>query len=114
MNHKQEEGQDVISWKEELRNLAATRDPALNIVHESIDPDHQQCMEDIMEDTVTSRLSQEPKNVKGDISIREGLILLDARKLILSIPAIKPILARLHVGHAGQEKTLTLAYQLFF
>ena len=39
-----------------LAYLAATRDPALDIVHESIDPDYQQCMEDIIEDTVTSRL----------------------------------------------------------
>ena len=37
-----------------LAYLAATRDPALDIVHESIDPDYQQCMEDIIEDTVTS------------------------------------------------------------
>ena len=66
-------------------------------------------MQDIIEDTVTSRLSQQLKNVKGDISIREGLILLDARRIALPKPGIKPILARLHVKHAGQEKTLTLA-----
>ena len=71
-------------------------------------------MEDIIEDTVTSRLSQQLENFKGDISIREGLILLDARRIILPKPAIKPILARLHVRHVGQEKTLTLAKQLFF
>ena len=97
-----------------LAYLAATRDLALDIVYESTDPDYQQCIEDVIGDTVTSRLSQELKNVKGDIIIREGLILLDARRILLPTPAIKPILAQLHVGHAGQEKTLTLANQLFF
>ena len=40
-----------------LAYLVATKDPALNIVHESIDQDYQQCITDIIEDTVTSRLS---------------------------------------------------------
>ena len=35
-----------------LAYLAATKDPALNIVHESIDQDYQQCITDIIEDTV--------------------------------------------------------------
>ena len=96
-----------------LAYLIATRDPALNIVHEAIDQDYQQCMADIIEDTVISRLSQ-LKSVKGDISLKDGLILLDSRRVILPIPAIKPILARLHIGHAGQEKTITLANQLYF
>ena len=41
-----------------LPYLAATKDPTLDIVHESIDPDYQLCMDDIIEDIVTSRLSQ--------------------------------------------------------
>ena len=47
-----------------LAYLVATKGPALNIVHESIDQDYQQCMTDIIEDTVTSRLSQQLKNCK--------------------------------------------------
>ena len=66
----------------------ATKDPALKIVHESIDQDYQQCITDIIEDTVTSRLSQQLKSIKGDISVKDNLIMLDSRRIVLPIPAI--------------------------
>ena len=47
----------MIQVNTALAYVTATRDPALNIVHKSIYPNYQQCMEDIIEDTVTSRLS---------------------------------------------------------
>ena len=48
------------------------------------------------------------KSNKGDISIRDGLLMLDAKRIILPKQAKKPIMERLHIGHAGQEKTTTL------
>ena len=53
-----------------LAYLVATKDPALNMVHESINHDYQQCITDIIEDTVTSGLSQQLKSIKGDNSVR--------------------------------------------
>ena len=43
-----------------LAYLVATKDPALNIVHESIDQDYQQCITDIIEDTMTCLLYTSP------------------------------------------------------
>ena len=53
-------------------------------------------------------MSQSTKTVK------DNLIMLDSRRIVLPTPAIKPILTRLHIGHAGQEKTLALANQIYF
>ena len=52
--------------------------------------------------------------VKKDISTKDGLIFLDARRIVLPKAAIKPILTRLHLGHAGEDKTLKLVQQLYF
>ena len=40
--------------------------------------------------------------------------MIDAKRIILSASAIKPIMDRLHAGHAGQEKTVKLAQQLYY
>ena len=40
--------------------------------------------------------------------------MIDARRIILPIKAIKPVLSRLHAGHPGQEKTMALAQQLYY
>ena len=40
--------------------------------------------------------------------------MIDAKAIILPLSAIKPLMNRLHAGHAGQEKTVTLAQQLYY
>ena len=40
--------------------------------------------------------------------------MIDAKRIILPTSAIKPIMNRLHAGHAGQEKTVKLAQQLYY
>ena len=39
---------------------------------------------------------------------------MTTHNIILPISAIKPIMSRLYAGHAGQEKTLKLAQQLYY
>ena len=97
-----------------LAHLTITQDPALKIDCESIDNDHTQCKEEILKDTANSNLSQQLKSSKGDISIRDGLIMLGAKRIVLPKPAIKPIMSRIHIGHTRQEKILALAQQLYF
>ena len=87
-----------------LAHLITTQDPALKIVYESIVNDYKQCMEDILGDTSTSHLSHYLKSNKGEISIQDGLILLDAKRIFLPKLAIKPVVSCLHISHAGQEK----------
>ena len=59
-------------------------------------------------------LTQQLKSVKKDISTKDGLIFLDARRIVLPKAAIQPILVRLHLGQAGEDKTIKLAQQLYF
>ena len=40
--------------------------------------------------------------------------MIDGKRIILPKNAIKPIMNRLHAGHAGQDKTIKLAQQLYF
>ena len=87
---------------------------ALKIIHECIDEDYIQCMRDIQENGNTSHLIKQLKSIKGDICVQNDLLMIDARRIILPTRAIKPVMNRLHAGHAGQEKTVTLAQQLYY
>ena len=40
--------------------------------------------------------------------------MIDAKHIILPKNAIKPIMDSLHAGHAGQEKTVKLAQQIYY
>ena len=48
-----------------LAYLVTTNDPALQIIHECIDEDYTQCMQDIQEETNTSHLIKQLKSIKG-------------------------------------------------
>ena len=61
-----------------------------------------------MAETTRSELIKKLKNVADNI------ILFDTTRIVPPIAAIKPLLARLHAGHGGQEKTYTLAQGLFY
>ena len=97
-----------------LAHLVTTSDPALKVIYECIDQDYTQCIKDIHEGTNVSHLIQQLKNIKNEISIRENLLLIDAKRIIQPKSAIKPIMERLHARHAGQEKTVKLAKQLYY
>ena len=97
-----------------LAHLVTTSNPALQIIHECIDQDYTQCITDIQEGTSTSHLIQQLKSIKSEISVQDNLLMIDAKRIILPTSAIKPIMNRLHAGHAGQEKTVKLAQQLYY
>ena len=71
-------------------------------------------MKDIQENGNTSHLIKQLKSIKGDICVLNDLLMIDTRRIILPTKAIKPVLNRLHAGHPGQEKTITLAQQLYY
>ena len=97
-----------------LTHLVTTSDPALKVIYECIDQDYTQCITDIQEGTSASHLIQQLKNIKSEISVQANLLMIDAKRIILPTSAIRPIMNRLHAGHAGQEKTLKLAQQLYY
>ena len=92
-----------------LAHLVITGNPALKVIYECIDQDYTQCITDIQEGTSTSHLIQQLKSIKSEISVQDNLLMIDAESIILPTSAIKPIMNRLHAGHAGQEKTVKLA-----
>ena len=94
-----------------LAHLVTTSNPALKVIYECIDQDYTQCITDIREGTNRSHLIQQLKNIKNEISVHDNLLMIDAKRIILPTSAIKPIMNRLHAGHAGQEKTVILAQQ---
>ena len=61
-----------------------------------------------------SHLIHQLKNITNDINSRENLLMIEAKRIILPKSAIKPIMERLHAGHAGQDKAVKLAQQLYF
>ena len=87
-----------------LAHLVTTSDPALKTIYESINSDYLECIQDSHNETKISQPAQQLKSNKGKISIRDGLFMLDAKIIILLKKAIKPIMERLHIGHAGKEK----------
>ena len=97
-----------------LAHLVTTSDPALQVICECIDQDYTQCITGIPEGTNRSHLIQQLKNIKNEISVNNNLLMIDAKRIILPISAITPIMSRLNAGHAGQEKTLKLAQQLYY
>ena len=48
------------------------------------------------------------------LSISDGLVLLDSRRFVLPLPAIRPILNLLHSSHSGVNKTIVLARGLYY
>ena len=53
-------------------------------------------------------------NIRKSLSLQGPLILFDSTRIVPPVSAIKPLLTRLHAGHAGQEKTLSLATKLSY
>ena len=71
----QEEGIDIDTA---FSCLTMTQDPAINIILSNIDSDYVQCKEDIMNGTENLDLIKFMKGLKDQLSIEEGIILLDA------------------------------------
>ena len=71
-------------------------------------------LEDVKNGTIISTYSQVLKGSLDILSISDNLELLDSRRIVLPIPAVKPILKLLHSSHSGVTKTTNLAHGLYF
>ena len=86
---QEEEGIDVNTT---FSCLTITQDPAINIILSHIDSDYVQCKEDILNNTEHSDLIKFMKGLRDQLSIEVGIILLDAKRIVIPKQAIKPIL----------------------
>ena len=50
----------------------------------------------------------------ASLSVSDGLVLLDSRRIILPAPAVKLVLQLLHASHSGINKTIVLARGLYY
>ena len=49
----------------------------------------------------------------ASLSVSDGLVLLNSRRIVLPLPAVKPVLQLLHASHSGINKTLAGKPSLF-
>ena len=108
------EEEEDITIDTALTCLCITQDPAFHVLQRHIDKDYVLCTNDIMGGTSRSSLIQTLSGVRDRLSLQNNIILLDSTRIVPPTSAIKDILARLHAGHGGQEKTLSLANKLFY
>ena len=86
--------------------LAVTSQPSLSMVYAAIDDDYRTLLCDVKNNTSLSNYSRALKGNFDNLSISDGLVLLDSHRIVLPLPAIKPILKLLHASHSGMTKTL--------
>ena len=84
------------------------------MIYNSIDDDYRLLLDDIKNKTFLSTYSQSLKAYLNILSFSCGLVLMDSKRIVLSLPAVKPILKLLHASHSGIMKTTNLARGLYF
>ena len=94
--------------------LSQTSQPAIRVIYEAVDDDYRQLLEDVKCGTSISTYSQALKGSLDILSICDNLVLLDSRRIVLPLPAVKPVLKLLHSSHSGMTKTINLARGLYF
>ena len=78
------------------------------------DGDYRLLLSDVDNSTHHSAYSFSLKSDLDSLSSSDGLVLLDSRRIVLPVGAIKPILHLLHNSHSGMNKTITLARGLYY
>ena len=79
------------------------------VIARAVDHDYRALVQDVMHRTPSSSYSRSLKSDMASLSVSDGLVLLDSRRIILPTPAVKPVLHLLHASHLGINKTILLA-----
>ena len=91
-----------------------TSQPSIRVIYNAIDDDYRQLIENVQNGTSVSLYSRALKGNFESLSIMDDLVLLDSRRIVLPLPAVKSILHLLHSIHSGITKTTNLARGLYF
>jgi len=97
-----------------LSCLTSTQDPAMKILQVCIDKDYADFCRDVQQGTNFSAYAKSMKNVFDRLSVDGAFVMLDGSRIVVPKSAVKDVLARLHSGHPGQEKTMKLCQVLFY
>ena len=94
--------------------LSQTSHPSIDLIYGSINDDYRLLIEDVKNGSSNSVYSQSLKGLLDILSISDGLVLMDSKRIVLPLPAVKPILKLLHSSHSGITKSTNLARGLYF
>ena len=94
--------------------LSQTSQPSMDVIYNAVDDDYKQLIKDILDNTRISLYSRQLKGSFDALSVSDNLVLLDSRRIVIPLPAVKQVLQLLHTSHAGMTKTFTLAKGLYF
>ena len=89
--------------------LVSTRDKSLHIIESAVDKDYRDLLSDVLTGTRTSHYARQAKSIFDHLSVDHGLVLLDAKRIVVPLPAVKEIIRRLHFSHCGFTKTYEYA-----
>ena len=71
-----------------LSCLTITNDPAISTILSNIDSDYVLCRDDVVNNTLHSVLMQSLKGIRDQLSVTEGVILLDAKRIVVPLSLI--------------------------
>ena len=94
--------------------LSQTSQPSIDVIYSAVDSDYRQLVSDVLDNTRISLYSHQLKGSFDALSVSDNLVLLDSRRIVVPMPAVKRVLQLLHSSHAGMTKTFTLARGLYF
>ena len=83
-------------------------------MYNAVDDDYRLLVQDVLNNTSLSLYSQHLKGSFDSLSVMDNLVLLDSRRIVLPLPAVKPVLRLLHASHSGISKTTNLAKGLYY
>ena len=92
----------------------ATSHPSITVISRAVDDDYHTLIDDVLNGTSTSSYAQSLKSDMASLSVSDGLVLLDSRRIVLPISGVKPVLQLLHASHSCINKTIVLARSLYY
>ena len=94
--------------------LSQTSQPSIRLVYNAVDDDYRLLVQDVLNNTSLSLYSKHLKGSFDSLSVMDNLVLLDSRRIVLPLLAVKPVLRLLHASHSGISKTTNLAKGLHY
>ena len=84
------------------------------VILDSMDTDYIMLRNDILNQTCESRYAGQLKAVFDNLSVDVESVYLDARRIVMQLKGVKPILKLLQVSHVGVNKTYDLARSIYY
>ena len=97
-----------------LVSAESTKKGEFTTILDSMDSDYTMLRNDILNQTFESRYAGQLKAIFENLSVDGELVYLDARRIVMPLKGVKPILKLLHVLHVGINKTYDLARSIYY